>query len=579
MAVVGYSDTENPDWVIAHHDDGDTSHVSDPDKSWRAELPKMSAGAEQEPVVDPTTGQIQPPVETPSGSGTFLPNLAADYGMGARPPAAPEPAKPPAESIPNVSAPGGPLALATSAESLAPQVINIPAGAPETTTMSESTTQGLSKESKAAVNAAYAKQDKSQAAADQASIDATTEIRNHAYNTAAANQAALQAKVDEAEREKKTKDALVSDELRRIQERNAQPIDPKAAFKQDGMGAYALLATIGTAISNIGARAEGQQGEDVLKPINDIIDRSVKLQLAQKQADFEAGRLTLAAYQSQAQETTSHLYALANQLTLAQAKVADTEEEKMGIKALAAGLQAKRDAAAVTAATATADHKSSVWKQSTKPGTPAGTMIVPPGGNDDALNQKMIEDAAARSYPGLKPEARQKQIDAFHKAYDKTRTIKAEADDFERALRALPSSGNDLPGSGVIASHLPGALISSEGVDFRQRAQKLITDYTHELGARLNPSDVEMIGKIFEGAKDKRSMLRAIGMLKGDLEHEDQDLRAEAPLLHSARRNVEARQNVGRAQRDPNREAQNRASVPHPAEAEPAGAEPEEESE
>lgn len=562
-SVSGYSQTDDPEWVKAHLDDGTSVHVNDPDASWRAQHQEIAAASAQSPDVttDPTTGQVIPPVTTPTGGGSFLPNLAADYGMGERPPATPAPAAEAKPSIPNLDAPGGPLAASPSLE---PQVINVPAGAPQTTTMNEATTSGLSKEGKAAVGAAYSAANKSQGEADAATIEATTSIRHHAYDTAVANQAALQGKVDAEEKEKKTRDALVSDELRRIQERNAQPIDPKAAFKQDGMGAYAMLASIGTAISNIGMRAEGQQGEDVLKPINDIIDRSVKLQLAQKQADFESGRLTLAAYQSQAQETTSHLYALASQLTLAQAKVADTEEEKMGIKSLAATLQAKRDAAATTAATALADHKTSVWKQSTKPGAPAQTMIMPPGGNDDAINQRMVEDAAARSYPGLKPEQRQKQIDEFHKQYDKQRTIAAEADNFEKDLKALP--GNDLPGSGVIASHLPGALISSEGVGFRQKAKKLIIDYTHEMGARLNPADIDALGQVFEGAKDKRSMLRAIGMLKGDLAHEDEQLKAEAPLLHSARKNVEARQSAARAQGQPGREQQNRATVPHPAE-------------
>lgn len=569
--VTGYEQSkDDPSWFQLHFDDGTDFHTQDPDGSIRKQVDSIvSKGSAQNPShmgeQDPNTGEllVPPPDASISDVASAAYNslkapeaVAAEQARAAPPPSAAAPA------MGGASAAGVPGA---APQDLAPQVVNVPAGEGQTTTMSESTTSGLSKEGKASVLAANETARKSQGAADLSNIETTTAIRHHAYDTAVANQAKIQGQLDAAESEKKTRDALVSDELRRIQERNAQPIDPKAAFKQDGMGAYALLASIGTAISNIGDRLNGQRGEDVLKPINDIIDRSVKTQLAEKQAAFETGRLTLAAYQSQAQETTSHLYALAGQQMLAQAKVADTEEEKMGIQSLAASLQAKRDASAATAAQAVADHKTSVWKQSTKPGTPATTMIVPPGGNDDAINQRMIEDAGARSYPGLKPEQRQKQIDEFHKQYDKTRTIGAEADSFEKELKALP--GNDLPGSGVIAGHLPGALISSEGVGFRQKAKKLLIDYTHEMGARLNPADVELMNGVFEGAKDKRSMLRAIGMLKGDLAHEDDALRAEAPILHSARRNVEARQAAARSRNQPGREQQNRASVPHPSEA------------
>jgi len=181
----------------------------------------------------------------------------------------------------------------------------------------------------------------------------------------------------------------------------ARPIDPSEAFAGDA-GAYAFMAGFGDAIQNFGAALAGRGPvADPSARIEGIINRSVRLQTEQKQADLEAGKISANRLEADREHVRFKLATVGKQMADNELERAQTREQYMALGALKKKMEAIQADARAKNAKATAREDSSVRTQQTTPGT-AGGQVDYFLGEDQTKNGgwKAVEAHGARQAGG-----------------------------------------------------------------------------------------------------------------------------------------------------------------------------------
>jgi hypothetical protein len=316
----------------------------------------------------------------------------------------------------------------------------------------------------------------------------------------------------------KDKEAQFNERMERQMAENkeiaARPIDPSAAFAGDA-GWYAFMAAFGDALTNFGAALMGRQGNgDPAGRINQIIDRSVKLQTAQKEEDFRAGKITADQLEAERERVRLNLTTVGEQLVRTQEARAQNENERLGLDALGKTFKAQQaDAMAKNAmATARQETRQETFAQP-KPTGPA----VPTNATKEALKLLGVT-------PEQYTEGMNKKLGVGENAPTVNQSVTAlkQMDQDLQLLEAIKAeNGGTIPTRGVI--NLPqsfrGKLAQlgiESGMD-AEEANQLITGYVIQkaksYGGVITESDRE--NAELEFGKSGEGLIRGIKRMRG----------------------------------------------------------------
>lgn len=273
------------------------------------------------------------------------------------------------------------------------------------TRSSSGTTQGLNAKDKAAVDKANAEAVTAMGEANQAeyAARATQFLSDWQRLDERARQGIVEKKA--LEDQQRDFDTRVETQRRKNEEIAARPIDPSEAFAGDA-GAYAFMAAFGDAIANFGAAIAGRGPvADPAGRIGSLIERSVKLQTAQKQADFDAGRISADQLEADREHVRLKLATAAKQQVEIEEQRAHTADEYKALGAFKAKLDQAQKEASAKNAMATARQESSSWQRTVAPGqaaAPGGSGVDYFLGEDQAKNGgwKAVEGYTARQAGG-----------------------------------------------------------------------------------------------------------------------------------------------------------------------------------
>lgn len=331
-------------------DKGQKQSFMDPDGSFRRELDNIStstgeiAGASGDATATPDDG-AQPPA-APIAQDGFAPMGSAPPGLASNPALNPN------------APPGG---TAPAPAPIAPAPIAVPPLDQKSTFTSKgpqnSSTYGESIEHKdpsgtiaaagKKVLASETQANDALAAGKQAALENSGKLITNEMLRAATENAA-QTKIAN-EKEVAMNAALADRKAKRD-----IPIDPSMAFAGDD-GAAAMAATIGMAISNVGLAWMGQSAQPI-HMIDNLIDRSVAIQQAQKQQSIEGATESVEMNRAQAAEARANArVALIQQLEAQRAHV-DNENSMKMLDYMKADATTKLSRDEMEIAQATADH-------------------------------------------------------------------------------------------------------------------------------------------------------------------------------------------------------------------------------
>jgi hypothetical protein len=278
----------------------------------------------------------------------------------------------------------------------------------------QSTTQGLTKADRAKVDAANEAAVKSAEQSDKEDLLA----RSHAFlsewqrlDEVTRKQIVEKSALDEQE---KFYNERLENQYAKLDADAARKIDPSEAFAGDA-GAYAFMAGFGDAIQNFGAALSGRGPvADPAARIEGIINRSVRLQTEQKQADLEAGKISANRLEADREHVRFKLATVGKQMADTELERAHTKDEYMALGAMKKKMEAIQADARAKNAAATARQESNTRTQQTTPGT-AGGAVDYFLGEDQTKNGgwKAVEAHGARQAGGDQIES---AVGRFQKA-------------------------------------------------------------------------------------------------------------------------------------------------------------------
>jgi hypothetical protein len=444
--VTGFEEhPENPDWIRLNFADGSQSpYAQDPTGEFRKQasevaqkLAPVSPVLASNPLAMPVASPAAPPAAPPPAAAPVVPLAGNPLAMpaGAPPPVNAPPGAPESIALPGLDpsavAHNAPVTLlspdqmtpeqkayarreeghyqanlqaglsqqkaqeardaqakADAEQSKGARPYTILPGAPTSGGVKSTFTEqssGLAPGDKKRVDAANQEAVDAAYQADQAALRARTEQVNSEWNRLSVEE--RQKLAEEAQRKAQEADftGKVDAQTRKMEEITSRPIDPSQAFQGDAKW-YAFMAGFGDSLQNFGAALAGRG--PVANPgatIDRMIDRSVQLQTAQKEADFRAGKITADQLNADREYVRAQLATVGKQLAEVQIGKARTDQERMGLKAMGDKFEADRKAAIARNAAATA-------RTLTTSGTVERTPVVS-GGPSLFLGEKPDWDA------------------------------------------------------------------------------------------------------------------------------------------------------------------------------------------
>jgi hypothetical protein len=238
----------------------------------------------------------------------------------------------------------------------------------------QTTTQGLTKADRAKVDAA------NEAAVQKAEQADKEELlaRSHAFlsewqrlDEVTKKQLVEKSALDEQE---KFYNQRLENQYAKLDADAARKIDPSEAFAGDA-GAYAFMAGFGDALQNFGAALSGRGAvADPAARIEGIINRSVRLQTEQKQADLEAGKISANRLEADREHVRFKLATVGKQMADTELERAHTREEYMALGAMKKKMEAIQADARAKNAAATARAETNARTTQTTPGTAGGAV-------------------------------------------------------------------------------------------------------------------------------------------------------------------------------------------------------------
>lgn len=418
----------NPEWISIEFEDGTISNpIHDPTQEYRAEVDQIAkkvAGIAPDPMAS-ATASLGGDLVGGAGaavSKTDVPTPVAgisDFKI-TEPPAAP--ASSAADGSGNVGRILGKYALkpqeesgmpaggAAPAQPSAPQPDQRPqpptgAPGPMQVTGTTSTWQRQKGTQSSSSGIAEADLPKVQEAQD-ASFKASEEA-NEANYAAKANQLWDEwgrysedakkriAEKSVAEEQERAFDQKVQSAYQKYDQDAARPIDPSKAFAGEKRW-YAFMAGFGDVLRNVGAALAGQRAvADPGATLDAMVDREVNLQMAQKEQDLKAGRLSIDRFTAD-RETARHKVGVAiSQLAQAELGKAQTKQAYAALGALKKGADATVADARAKGAQALARQETKSESDTQVSGGSTERGLVPVGGVNPelALKQAQVKQA------------------------------------------------------------------------------------------------------------------------------------------------------------------------------------------
>lgn len=439
-----------------------------------------------------------------------------------------------------------------------PQAVLLPSASDESESSSTSdhkvTTEGPDAATRANINQAFggAKSD-TEKAIDEKSKATLGISQAHAaqadqqYFDAQARQAGAMA----AQQKYATEFQAAVDERKLARQK---PIDPGQAFADD-RGAYAMMSVLGMSLANVGRAWMGQAMQPV-QVIDQLIDRSIKLQMAQKEQNVAAAGESADLARENMLAMRSNAHEAAAQALDARLSFAKSQDEVALIKSMAADQRAKADQLDIDRAKALATKRTvdDSVKQEAKNKMMAGggAQLVIPGSERAQQDQQILRDAAKQAYPGLKPSEQQEQVSKFSDKVQKHSEAEAALTHAKETLNALTENGkrSGVPGYGV-GSVVPNMIATDDQTKARQAIEPLVLAYEKTTaGGRMPPETRAFIRKTLLGGEDYPSMMRGLEWLQGQLDANKTEIQKEFPALYNANRYLNERQSDVRGQSD-----------------------------
>lgn len=368
--LVGYTPLQNPDWIALRFEDGtESTPVHDPAGEYRAEVDQIAkkiAGVPPDPMQN-ATASLGGELAAGAGASVAKADVAAPVsGLGdfriIDPPAG---AAKPVEQGGDAGAIRGALKTAmrvegpagmpsggapgASAAAPTPQPTQPPPSAgpaPLVTTGSTSSWQKNDSTQRSSSGISEADLPKVQAA-NAASLEAQKEANQADYAAKASQVFSEWGRLSEkAKEEIAQRNELQSQEMvynqklesayKKYDEDMKRPIDPAQAFAGEKRW-YAFMAGFGDVLRNVGAALAGKGPVvDPGKVLDDLVERSVQLQMAQKEQALKAGRLNIDQFNADRAYTRGKLGAVISQLAQTELDKAQTEQVYKGLGAIKA---------------------------------------------------------------------------------------------------------------------------------------------------------------------------------------------------------------------------------------------------
>lgn len=413
--IRGFRPLANPEWISIEFDDGTISNpVNDPTGEYRAqvdEIAKKIAGVPPDPMAGAVasaagaltegagSAMVRADVPAPlmAGPRTGAVAVEAPPAPGAAPAAGdaglvrsalktalkpqPEPTMPGGDAAAPGVQPSGSAPAPSPARASSPPIV---------TTGTTSQWQKTENTQRSSTGIADADRPGVQAA-NEASVKAA-ETANESDFAARANQLwsewgrlSEQEKRKIAERsalqeQERKYDEALSRAYRKYDEDAMRPIDPAQAFAGE-KGWYAFMAGFGDVLRNVGAALAGRGPvADPGATIDGLVERSVNLQMAQKEQDLKAGRLNIDRFTADRETVRHRLGVVLSQLAQNELNKAHTQQEYQALGALKAKGDAIVADARAKGAAALARQETVGSTTSTTSGSTVQKGIAPMGG-------------------------------------------------------------------------------------------------------------------------------------------------------------------------------------------------------
>lgn len=200
------------------------------------------------------------------------------------------------------------------------------------------------------------------------------------------------------------------------------------------------------------------------------------------------------------------------------------------LDAVAKSRLAQRDAEDAKNARELASKITSGHTSVTTTTAPTGPSYALPGAQRSAVDQALIQSELAKSFPGLKPQQAETQWNKFNAKQEAMAEGKQSTQDMRAELDKYKDS-NDVPGFGVIASHLPNAAASREGNRMRQLVNDVAMKYLKATVGRVTDAEMHLITKQLVGDGSYDSMSSGLETAERAIAAKEQEHRRENPRL------------------------------------------------
>lgn len=364
--LVGYTPLSNPDWITLKFEDGtESTPVQDPDGTYRAEVDQIAQkimGVPPDPMANATASLGGDLV---GGAGAAVSKTDAASGLGdfkiIDQPSTIKPAQQsgdasavrgvlksamgaPAEG--GMPAGGAPIASPTAPAAQPNQPPPSAGPGPLVTTGSTSSWQRTDNTQRSSSGIAEA--DRPKVEQTQEAAIGSAERANEADFAARANQVWSEwgrltenAKKQVAERsvlqeQERAFNGKLESAYKKYDEDAKRPIDPAQAFAGEKKW-YAFMAGFGDVLRNVGAALAGKGPVvDPGKVLDDLVERSVQLQMAQKEQDLKSGRISIDRFNADRETVRHRLGVVVSQLAQTELDKAQTEQTYKGLGAIKA---------------------------------------------------------------------------------------------------------------------------------------------------------------------------------------------------------------------------------------------------
>lgn len=319
-----------------------------------------------------------------------------------------------------------------------------------------------------------------------------------------------------------------------------RPIDLKEAFGDD-RGAYAFLATMGAAIANVGRAWMGQAMQPITV-IDDLINRSIKLQMDRRSQDIQAAGERADVANQRLQIARADAHEGAAQAAEGRMQFAKSQDEMSALAKIRDDQRAKAQAINFDIAKATATQavtqSSTVTESKTLPGSGGPQLALPQTKETQqgVLDSKLVADTLARDpqLAALKPEERQAKWEAFHKGARATADLKAATQSALAALEAAHTVGEDVEGQGMIAGHLPDTMTTTKANALRQSLREIVQAAPGARDQSRAPSDAEQhaLELLLKGGSNYSGLRRGIEMMAQQADRREAELKEQNANLY-----------------------------------------------